>query len=202
MTASNRAQNKGDPTVEGLLAELELALAEILAGNTDGNGTVTAAELGKHLTQLGGQLALFAVMHKGHKLADFSFEPEKIYVPTRPFYAPANADAATYLDALIRHVNAFSNDNKMPGSPLPTRYVMSEVEAKGMAKELEKQSRSRGRAVLRKLEERVAVAGQLHDPPGVYFTPPAVEVMNAQAKRLGITCQFVGPASPPSFDFY
>lgn len=203
VTAVNRAKNKGDPTIDGVAAQIELARKEVVALNTDGDGTISPKEQAKPRTELATLLLAFTRQHPTAKKGDFSFTPEKIYVPTRAFRAPAGATAGELLDALLKHFDAFSNDNKGAGADGVTRYVLGDIETKGFAAEIAKLTPARAKAVLAELEARVQMPTNALGPPRrVYFTGPAQTLIDAVAKKFGVSHDFAGDPRPPSFDYY
>lgn len=96
-----------------------------------------------------------------------------------------------------------NNDNKGAGATGVSRYVMGEVEAKGMAKEIAGLPLSFRKKVLKALEARVQQnPSEIGDPQRIYFTAEAVPHIAKLAKDAGISCNFVGRAAPPQFDYY
>jgi hypothetical protein len=201
--AVNRAKNEGHSTLEGVAKAIDDARKEIQAANSDGNTKLSVTEQKKVKTVMGRSLLGFAYLHAKDKLSDFSWTPEKIYVPSRPFRAPYRATAGEHVQALVKHFNAFSNDNKGAGANNISRFVMGDVEAGGMAKEIEKLSPTFGRAVLRALEDRIQQdPNAIGDPQRVYLSPSAQDLMDAVAKKFRVRCDFAGDPRPPQFDYY
>ncbi len=201
VTAANRASNAGALTVDEVIAQIEKARLEVLKNNTSATTKLTTDEQ-KASTTLGKQLIMFANVHQGHTRGDFDFTAEAIYVPSRPFRAPRNGTADDFVTAVVNHFDAFSNDNKIPGSRTPARIVMAEVEAAAVAKEIGKLAPAFAKQVLKALEARVQLPNALSDPPRVFFTAEAVDELKKVAKKFHVACDFEGDPRPPHFDFY
>ncbi len=201
-TAINRASNKGSRDLEGIANEIELARKEIHAGNTDGKAAISGTEQMRANSVLGEALRGFIHAHKDDKVSDFKITPEPIYVPSRPFRAPYRASAGEWLQAAVKHFNSFSNDNKGAGADNISRYVMGEIEAKGIAKEVAKLSPTFGKSVMKALEERVQQGQGVTDPQRIYLTGEGQTPLLAVAKDLSVKVNLQGDPRPPSFDYY
>ncbi|MFL5321004.1 MAG: hypothetical protein ACJ790_15185 [Myxococcaceae bacterium] len=201
--AINRAKNEGGRDLASIEKVLNDAKAELLALNTDGNATLSPAELGHAKSILAKSLIAFAAERKGAKLSDYTTTPEKLYVPTTPFKPPANATAAEYVQALTKHFDAFSNDNKGAGANNISRFVMGTLETEGMAKEIAKLPVTFRKQVLKALEARVQQdPNVVGDPQRIYFTPDAEPLISKVARDANIHCNFKGVAAPPKFDYF
>ncbi len=206
--AIHKMKSAADRSVTGIQAGIREAVAELVARDANGDGKFTGTELKFQKTRLAEVLLVFSAAHGKKKLADFPFEkPEgKIYVPTRPFRAPSGGSAGEFVDALVKHFNAFSNDNGggYSGSDT-TRIVMGAVETNAVVKEIEKLSPTRAREVLTALSGRILQGdyrGDGWNPKRIWIQPSAVGQVEALAERLGVNKSFRGAAAAPSYDYY
>jgi hypothetical protein len=205
--AVNKTKSTGDRTLDGIKKGVDAAFKEIKAADLDGDGALTVAEQKKVKTNLGKLLMGFAEAHGDKSVTWFKIKPgEEMYVPKRPFRAPANATASAWVDAAVKHFNGFSNDNSTHGRRPDsiTRYVLGTTEAKGIVSELEKLTATKARAALRALDKRINTGNPLRieDPKRVYLDEGGQKVMGALAKKLGISVDLKGEPKAPKFDYY
>ena len=207
LAAVNKRKSAGDRSVSSIKKGVDEALKEIKAADRDGDGALTAAEQKKVKTNLGRTLLAFSEQHGDKSVTWFKIKSgEEMYVPTRPFRAPANASAAQWIDACVLHFNGYSNDNSTHGRRPDsiTRYVLGGVEARGIVGELEKLTPAKAKAALRALADRINTARPLtiEMPRRIYLDEGAQKALGALAKKLGLTVDLKGEPRAPQFDYY
>lgn len=205
--AVNKLKVTGDRSVESIKKGVDETLKELKAADLDKDGALSAAEQKKVKTKLGKTLLAFSEAHGERSVTWFKLKPgEELYVPTRPFRAPANATAAKWIDACVKHFNGYSNDNSKHGRRPDsiTRYVLGGTEARGVAGELEKLTPAKAKAALRALSDRINTPRPLapEDPVRIYLDAEGQKVLVAAAKKLGITVDLKGEQRAPKFDYY
>lgn len=207
LAAVNKKKSAGERSVTAIKKGVDEAFKEIKAANLDKNTKLSAAEEKKVKTALAKKLVAFSRAHGGKSASSFELNPrvQDVYVPSKPFRPPSTFTAGGYVKALVKHFNSYSNDNSQHG-PRPqsiTRFVLSKTEVQGMVKELAKLPDAKAKSALKYLSDWIQQkpnAGQ--GEPRVWVEPPGVPPLNALAKKLGISPNFVGDPAAPKFDYY
>ena len=206
LAAINRAKTRGDRSTTGIKSGIQEVVDEFKKADADGDGKLSDAEQKKVKSPLGLSLAAFATLHGGDSISDFKLPAVAgVYVPKTPFVMPRGATSMGIVDALVKHFNAFSNDNRVnDATHTPTRFVLGEVEAKGIAAEIAKMPQTTAKGVLAAFAQRI----QMNDTTD--FKPPRIWIDNAKgiaafdalAKGLGVKADFQGKPGAPSYNFW
>jgi ribosomal protein L22 len=109
------------------------------------------------------------------------------------------------VEKLVTHYNSWANDNSMHGTrPASiTRYVLGPAETKAIAIHIAKQPTSTAKALLRELSKRINQADDRgFDPKRIYVEPKAEKLLEAVAKKVGLTLDFKGDPKAPKFDYF
>lgn len=151
------AQGKGSVAVPSIKKAVDEISKRVKEADRDGDGVLSEAELKRLDTVAAQRFAGFARKHAAKKPDDFTLAPQREPKPPRFDWSGTPKQVCTSL------LNAYSdrkNDNYWPdwGSPTggPSRYVLTETEAKKMVKALEPLYPSRQKAVLAELASRTA----------------------------------------------
>jgi len=199
-TAIAHADNMGDRTVDGMIKAIETNRDKILGTNKDGNTVLDDKEQKRTKTKAGKALMLFIQEHAGDKIGSFKIKPdgEDLWKPRKKFVAKDGATTAEVCEAMVQHFNGRANDNFVSGGG-PTRYVIGDAEAKGLAKAIEALPTARAKAVLKALSERVKMVdtGITGEIKRVFLADQAATRIERLAKKLHVSADFRGDPKAP-----
>lgn len=188
------ALSKGSAQVKDIKKAVDEVAKRVRAGDKDQDGFISESELKKLSTVAERTFVMF-----GRDFAHKSLEDFNLPAPREP-KAPRFSWKGTPAEVTSSLLDAYSdrkNDNFWPSwsgsGPGPSRYVLTDAEAKKMVKALEPLYPSRQKAVLSELARRT----ERSTFGCVSVNAAARKVFESYAARLGVAdLEFKSPAAP------
>lgn len=204
-TAIALAKNQGDQTLEGIAKALLSTRDRIVTFDKNKDRQLDDKEQKRVRTKAGAALLEFARQHGKQKIGSFKLKPDgkDLWVPRRPFRVPPNALPDQIVNALMTHFNGRANDNYAAANA-PTRFVVGDAEAKGIAGAIAKMPAAQARDVLKELSARIQQPDYrgTWNPMRIFLADKAAERIEALAKKLGVRANFRGQPGAPKYDYY
>lgn len=192
--AQRFAMSKGSVTVASIQQAVDDIAARVKAADKDRDGVISETEYAALATVAARRFVDFGQRHARDKVSDFTLAPQQ-EAPAPRFDWRGSAQAVC--SSLLNAFSTRGNDNFWPEWASqgrgPSRYVLTQAEARKMVEALGPLYASRQKAVLTELASRTAQSTF----GCVACNAGAAAVLEAYAQRLGVQGLTFGSPSAP-----